>query len=60
MNLTTIIVLVLTAIAFGSLVFFEINSRRNEAKLKAVAATKATETSQSNPASELRKKHQVT
>jgi hypothetical protein len=48
MDLTTVVVLVLTAIAVVFLVFFERNSRRNEAKLKAEAAAKANGTPKSS------------
>ena len=54
MDLTTVIVLVLTAIGFGFLVFFEMNSRGNNAKLKTEAAAKDNATPQTSPAPEVK------
>ena len=59
MDLTTVIVLVLIAIAGVFLVFFERNSRQNEARLKAEAEAKATVTPQSNLVPETRTKPQA-
>jgi len=50
MDLTTVIVLAVTAIVVVVLVFFERDSRRNDAKLKAELAGKANSTPQPSPA----------
>jgi len=60
MDLGTVIVLVLTAVAVAFLVFFERNSRRNEPKLKAEAAARAGETPRSNPTPQQQPSRQVT
>jgi hypothetical protein len=60
MDLTTVVVLGLIAIAGLFLAYFERNSRQNETKLRAEEAAKATALPQSNPAAEVAAKPPVT
>lgn len=60
MDLTTVIVLVLIAIAVVFLVLFEMNSRHNEARLKAESAARTDETAPSDPRREAQDKRRRT